>query len=571
MGVSEAHPRMGDSLKPPIEALHSCVHEGNLSRLRELLASPSHQDLNYQDGHWGTPLHVATWCGNLAAADALLEAGADPLVPLNDDRGLSPLTLAALEGRRDILQRFWGHVSPESETHANAAHVWGLCFIHAAMYGQVSILAEMMDWWDGWPDDVKETALLYAAGRWQVHVVDLLLSRCDEIHFKTLEQALYKAAGFKFPLYEEEQSGVRYEAVDYLNQQQLIALLMEHQADPNTLWHKQHLTLLTSSSINLCGALKAVLEAGADPNAANESGQSALHLLASPIQISDQDTTCRFHETGIRLLLKHNAAVYRRDEAGEAPIHWAAFGSNLHIFRLYLSASRMEPLAVVELKNHHEETLLHFAAAGGKTGIMELLISYGMNVNDRSLNGWTPLMCALARTKQSSSIHDARVKSLSEAVRAARLLLSHGADPAVTTDEGWNPLHLLAVYRDDDEGSEAAELAKELISGGADTGARAPLLVQSPVESSAKGASLCGSWGYRQRDAMEKQASQKSKIKSVYTSLQWATENGALGVARTLLDHGSAGTSSENQEQPPPAYTAVELEAPLTKEPAELE
>ncbi|KAL6866456.1 hypothetical protein ACO1O0_002567 [Amphichorda felina] len=542
MGVPEIQPQMGDSHNPPVEALHLCIYEGNLPKLRQLLTLPTvNQDLNQQDGHWGTPLHVATCYDNLAAVDTLLRAGADPLLPLNNARGLSPLTLAALNGRRDILQRFWRHVPPEKETHPNTVvEVWGSGFVHAATYGQVSIVAELLDWWDGWSADVKDAALLYAAGRWQVHVVDVLLSKC-EFHFKTFEQALHKAAGFKFPLYEEEErsGAIRYEGVDYLDQQQLLSLLLDERADANDLWHKQHLTLLTASYIDLAGALKVVLEAGADPNAANDGGQSALHLLASPIRVSDQDASCRLHETGIRLLLRRNASVTRRDEAGEAPVHWAAFGSNLHIFRLYLEACRMDMMTVAELRNHHGEGLLHFAAAGGKTDIMELLISYGMDVNEQNSNGWTPLMCALARTRGgSSTVPEAHVKSLSQAVRAARLLLNHGADPVVSTDEGWNPLHLLAVYPDGDEEGEAAELAKEFIFGGVDPKACAPLLDDGPVGSSAKAALMCtGYWGHRQKAAVEGPAGRQSMAKpKLLAPLDWATKYGALGVVKALGD-----------------------------------
>lgn len=542
--MSELKSQTGSYLKPPSEALHSCIRDGNLSKLSQLLASPTgHQDLNYQDGDWGTPLHVATWCDNLDAANALLEAGADPLVVLNDDRGLSPLTLAARDGRRDILQRFWRHVPPKS--HANSSRPWGSCLVHASTYGQVSVVAELLDWWDGWSDEVKETALLWAAGRWQVHVVELLLSRFEFGH-RAIDQALHKSAGFKFSLYEEERSAVRYEGVDYLNQQQLIALLIGAGAKPDERWHKQHLTLLTSSAVNLVGALKAVLECGADPNATtNDKGQSALHLLASPIQIRDQDTECSLHETGIRLLLKHNGSVIRRDEAGEAPIHWAAFGSNLHIFQLYRTASRLDKEALLELGNHHGETLLHFAAAGGKIDIMEQLLSIGMNVNEPNSNGWTPLMCALAPTGESNSTPKAHVKTLSEAIRAARLLLSHGADTRVTTAEGWNPLHCLAAYGDDDAGGEAAQLARELISHGANVKARAPLIVREHTVSLAKAASRGSAWGYRLREALENAPSKGQSIRFDLTPLGWATEHGAFGVAKALQEHAVDPSSGD--------------------------
>lgn len=69
----------------------------------------------------------------------------------------------------------------------------------------------------------------------------------------------------------------------------------------------------------------------------------------------------------------------------------------------------------------------------------------------------------------------------------------------VSTDEGWTPLHGLALHCDPDVRGKAADLTKDLISHGADPEARAPLL--SP-DAKKVVPSLGLPWGYRLRDAM---------------------------------------------------------------------
>lgn len=63
-------------------------------------------------------------------------------------------------------------------------------------------------------------------------------------------------------------------------------------------------------------------------------------------------------------------------------------------------------------------------------------------------------------------------------MRAARFLLSHAADINVTTDEGWIPLHGLALHCDLDESDEVADLANDLIACGVDPEGLAPISVE---------------------------------------------------------------------------------------------
>ncbi|KAK9437393.1 Ankyrin repeat protein [Metarhizium brunneum] len=124
------------------------------------------------------------------------------------------------------------------------------------------------------------------------------------------------------------------------------------------------------------------------------------------------------------------------DELGNTPLHYAAFGSNLHIFSLYTTALPVDSLhgnVEESIKNNSGEALLHWAAAGKKIDIL-----------------W--------------------------------FLLSSGADIHVANDnaEGWTPLHCLSLYLDDrGSNNKLAELATEFIARGVPVDARATILAVS--------------------------------------------------------------------------------------------
>ncbi|EFY94031.1 ankyrin repeat protein [Metarhizium robertsii] len=564
--------RMREAFGSPNEAIHACIRDNNISQLQQLVISCPSADLEYLNHAWGAPLHVAVWSANLSAVDVLLDAGADVLAETADDSlSATPLGLAARLGLVDILRRLWISVPPES--HANVFRPPLSCLILAATYGQAATVGHLLDWWDGWSLDVRDTALCYASGRWQVHSVQVLLERLRFSH-ETMVRALHKAADFKFIMAEEEGAlGVQYSEMDYVHQRQLIAKLVDAGADVNARLHGQHLTLQAAGVIDLAPALSQLLESGLDPGAKSgndaDQEQSALHLLGSPVRLHPRRATCRLHESGIRLLLQHGASVFQRDALGNTPLHCAAFGSNLRIFSLYLSSAGSTADMAVE--NDHGETLLHWAAAGGKTDILEYLLSHGADVNAASANGWTPLMCALAPSRESRLV-GAQAKELSAAIRAAQLLLSSGATPFFVTAEGWTPLHCLALHLDHDEDGQARLLAEQLILAGGSgrvVDARAPMLLSDrrPNRGYAPRAALTSShiglgdasalWGFRVEEAIRLADTHPVlTVKRDLTPLHWAAEHGAVGVAKALLTHG-ANILSEDPFGNTPAMTAT--------------
>lgn len=547
------------------EVLHACVRDDDIPQLRHLLLGQDYFDINYCHLGFGPPLHFAAWCGNLDAVNLLLAAGAHPLIISHGEKMLTAIGFAALKGHRHIVRRLWACSPPE--THAEGPRLDGsrlgctqTCFVVAATHGHACIVEDMLDWWDGWSQELKNEALMRATRQWMLSVVTVLLKKAS-FEQSTLHSALEAATSLK-SIWFSRWDGP-YEGIDFVHQQLLIAALIDAGADRNS-----SMPVIQSLACNahFTSALETLLEKGADPNKTDGSGKSALHILAEPAVVSQIASVVdrhldgqidvgidRLKENAIRLLLQHEASVSQPGTAGECPIHWAAYGLDLRLFRTYILAS-MDHDDLLQVKNRDGETLLHFAAAGCRIDVMEYLLSPGLDVNATSSNGWTPLMCALTPTNRTTARGGTEVKTVAEARRAAYTLLTHGARTSIITDEGWMPLHVLALHCDLDASGKTAKLAKHLISCGGNPEARAPLL--SPGDGVVVPA-LGVPWGRRLPAAMADPSAQRMVIRHDLMPLHWAAERGAVGVIRALLASG-VNVSSMDVDGISPARMAAE-------------
>ena len=193
----------------------------------------------------------------------------------------------------------------------------------------------------------------------------------------------------------------------------------------------------------------ALIEQGADVNAAHPNGTTALHWA---VHQNDVDL--------VRRLIKAGADVRVENDFGATPMSEAAIIGNPEIIKLLLDAG-----ADVESPNREGQTALMAVARTGNVKAAELLIKRGANVNARERwGGQTALMWAAAQ-KHPEMI---------------RLLIKHGADVnARATVRDW-PRKVTAEGRPKDmnrggftpllyaarEG--CVPCARELLKGGAD-------------------------------------------------------------------------------------------------------
>ncbi|KAF9781934.1 hypothetical protein IL306_012702 [Fusarium sp. DS 682] len=513
--------------------LYDAICNDDIAKVQDLAtSSPS---LIESDTFYGTPLHVALFCDNLEAVTILLDAGADPLAH-SDGTGdrANALTIAGREGKQPFLHQLLKHTKSFKSSHVYKDHHY--CFLESAAWGQVASVANLMDWWDGWTLKTTESALTRAAQRWKVYVAEFLISKV-KFEQEALDSALASAIDYKVYMNSTNEYRIDYEGVDYFEQQQLIKLLIYAGANPNTTFRGMPLVIYTAQNINLIGALSVLLENGADPNTADKTGRTALHLLGGARRLRQSVLFGRVNEAGIRLLLGHKASVTLQDESGAMPLHEASFGTDLRILLLELfTLSDQERYTAIRSTNRYGTTLLHYAAAGGKLDIIQYLVSQGLDVNQPNANGWTPLICAMIPTSSPFS-GKAKAKSINEAIQTAQILLDHGADPLLTTAEGWTPLHAFSLFVTGDASRRASTAIAELISRGVDPNARAIFPTATGRTSPSPPTSP---WGYKFHQMIQEPTKYGiGMVRQGYTPLHFAAAKGSVGMAKALLANGA--------------------------------
>ncbi|KAK1948831.1 ankyrin [Colletotrichum sublineola] len=197
-------------------------------------------------------------------------------------------------------------------------------------------------------------------------------------------------------------------------------------------------------------------------------------------------------------------------EAGETLLHRVAQNGSVEQLNLLVSYSD-NPDTAIRSVTLHGESLLHYAAAGGREDVVDFLLTRGLDVNSATSKGWTPLLCALSptNTKREQILY-----------RLANTLLQRGANARAVTAEGWTQLHALATWptpfsaQDQEARKAAAPLVQELISRGAPVDTESSVM-QGPYLTPNK---LWDVWGFRMHKFVEDLSTQDLECTSTDTT-----------------------------------------------------
>ncbi|KAL7303274.1 hypothetical protein TKK_0004468 [Trichogramma kaykai] len=428
---------------------------------------------------WGdTPLNLALRCGNTTEAKLLLLRGADPTAV--DSRGSTPLHSIcrsdydrsdALELMFDIYERTYNR-TPEVNTRDREGN---LALNLALERGNASI-AELLI------RKGADPSLANTQGR-----TTALHAICRERRYLDLLGAF-------------DRSVVRLVCADPRDEAGNAPL---------------HLAVLDANDL----AAEWLLRNGADPNLANEAGETPLHVVCKQEQCHAGGLARMFFRVCRRV--GREVLVDVRDEGGDAPLHLALRHENQEVAELLLRGGadstrpdsegsyplhsickrfygeglikllfEIDRAVQVDARDKDGSTPLHLAVFHEKTTMVELLLRRGADPSIANAKGRTALHIACTRKHCDDELAkmlfdicrelgrevpiDAQDSKGKTALHLAaerkrrpllRYLLTQGADPNAATADGSRPLHLLC--RDD-----GGVLAEILFENGAKRGGK---------------------------------------------------------------------------------------------------
>ena len=361
--------KIGDQNKNGYSILHIAARTGQTAVAEFALANGA--NINLPSNSKKTPLHYTAQLNQLAMAKLLVEAKAD--FEAKDKKGRTALDLATGEAKRELANylRGVGVTSKSDEAAAKSIFV-------AAEIGALDAIKKHLDA----GVDVnslnkhKQTALHFAASAGQLDAAAVLLEAKADVAVadKYQKTALHYSArnGHKATTALLLEKGSAVNAKDGKNKTPLDYAIAKKRTEVIELLRaksgkttKELLAaddIFAAAEVSDVESIKKLLAGGADVNAKNKGGYTALHLAAK-----------RGQAAAAKALLEAKADIAAASKSGKTALHYVAYyNGNLDLSKALLDAG-----AAVNAKDGKNKTPLDYALSKKRTELAELLRSKG--------------------------------------------------------------------------------------------------------------------------------------------------------------------------------------------------
>ncbi len=394
-----------------VEAVKGKDREAVRSLLQE------HVDVNVAQGDGATALMWAVHWNDIETTDLLTGAGAN--VNAANDNGVTPLWLACTNGNAVMVEKL---LKAEANPNVSLSRTGETVLMTCARTGNVNAAKLLLA--HGADVDAKEswrgqTALMWAVAEKHSDVVQALIEHGADVHaFTNARTDIYdRTLGGFTPLLFAARVGDLQSA----------RILLAAGADVNEATPEVGNTLVVASASHHEELAIFLLEKGANPNAADEYGMTALHHAV---------------QKGIANLsaVEYTQAIMPPPNQPELVGALLAHGAdpNAQIkkdYRLSVAPYRhTSPVSIVGA------TPFFLAAAAGDANIMRILVAGGADLLPEAGNSMRPLMVAAGLTR----LVDFLPGEESGHLEAVKLAVELGADINEATQRGETALHAAA-------------------------------------------------------------------------------------------------------------------------------
>lgn len=405
-------------------------------------------DINARDSDGKTPLHLATTGGHLDTMRLLVAAGANAAARDNDI--ITPLYIAAEKGALDAVDYLL--TLPEVRTginqHANYQNGFTPVMAaaaknHVAVIDKLAALGADLNK----TDNRNRHSLFIAVEAGQTDAVRKLIALGADVGKDVLSN------NNKSPMIHW---------IEENNYREILTLLIQAGANINATDSNGQTALHRACDYMRRDKILPLLQMGAEVNGLNNYGQRPIDEFVDNYSYRNDDAPeiiDALLSAGADPGLSPSPLVMR------APLHVAVESGHMQSTRLLL-----EKGAAVDVteRSSRQQTPLHMAASNGNSDLGALLLAHGANPQKIDTDGWNALHHAAhggnerfinllldktevdinSRDKSGATpLHHACANEKRLAIAA---LISRGADINAMDDEGLNPLHRAMAEGSDD-------------------------------------------------------------------------------------------------------------------------